>query len=164
HGRRSAEDAATMVRARDAWGPWARELQSLTGIDIGHRTTGILRLAFTEAERAALEADVAWQRSCGLHASLLDGAAAREVEPMLAPEVTGAAHFPDDGQVDPPVLLRALVAAAARQARITVRSGTTVQRLLVEGDRCAGVVLDDGELRADATVVAAGSWSSLVPG
>ncbi|HSQ67907.1 MAG TPA: FAD-dependent oxidoreductase, partial [Polyangiaceae bacterium] len=36
--------------------------------------------------------------------------------------------------------------------------------LLSEGDRCLGVALDSGELRADATVLAAGSWSSLVAG
>jgi glycine oxidase len=45
-----------------------------------------------------------------------------------------------------------------------VRSGATVERLLVERGRCEGVVLDEGELRAQATVLAAGSWSSLVPG
>jgi glycine oxidase len=39
-----------------------------------------------------------------------------------------------------------------------------VETLLVQGDRCVGVRLGDGELRADAIVLAAGSWSSLVPG
>jgi glycine oxidase len=47
---------------------------------------------------------------------------------------------------------------------LSIRAGTTVERLLVEHDRCVGVKLDGGELRADATVLAAGSWSSLVPG
>ena len=56
------------------------------------------------------------------------------------------------------------MAALALQPRVTIRSGATVERLLVERDRCAGVVLDEGEVRADATVLAAGSWSSLVPG
>jgi glycine oxidase len=78
--------------------------------------------------------------------------------------VLAAAHFPDDAQVDPRALLRALMAALARDPQATIRSGTTVERLLVEGDRCVGVKLDDGELRAEATVLAAGSWSSLVPG
>ncbi|MGH7269020.1 MAG: FAD-dependent oxidoreductase, partial [Polyangiaceae bacterium] len=31
-------------------------------------------------------------------------------------------------------------------------------------DRCTGALLDEEELHADATVLAAGSWSSLVPG
>ncbi len=75
-----------------------------------------------------------------------------------------AAFFEEDGQVDPPALLRALVAAAARNARITIRSGATVQKLHIDRERCLGVTLDDGELLADATVLAAGSWSSLVQG
>jgi glycine oxidase len=164
HARPRAEDAALMVRAREAWGHWANELRDVTGIDVGYRVTGILRLAFDEAELAALAHEVTWQQSLGLRAALLGAAEAHEIEPMLAPSVLGAASYPDDGQVDPPALLRALVTAAARSARITVRSGATVQRLLIEGERCAGVALDDGELRADATVLAAGSWSSLVPG
>ena len=56
------------------------------------------------------------------------------------------------------------MAAIALDPRAAIRSGTTVERLLIEGDRCVGVKLDDGELRAEATVLAAGSWSSLVPG
>lgn len=164
HGRPTAEEAAFMTRARGAWAPWARELHDATGIDVGYRVTGVLRVALTEPERVALGEEVAWQRSCGLRASLLDGPGARHAEPMLAPEVLGAAFFEEDAQVDPPALLRALVSATSRNARVTIRSGATVQGLVVEGDRCLGVRLEDGELRADATVLAAGSWSSLVPG
>jgi glycine oxidase len=47
---------------------------------------------------------------------------------------------------------------------VLVKAGTVVHRVLVEGDACIGVLLDEGKLLADATVLAAGSWSSLVPG
>jgi glycine oxidase len=36
--------------------------------------------------------------------------------------------------------------------------------LILERDRCVGAKLEDGEERADAVVLAAGSWSSLIPG
>jgi glycine oxidase len=164
HGRRRDDEAVLFSRARAAWGPWARELREATGIDVGHRVSGVLRLALVEAERDDLAGDVAWQQTLGLRASFLDSHDARAIEPEITPAVVAAAFFPDDAQVDPSVLLRALVAAAARSARIAIRSGATVQGLIVESDRCLGVRLDDGELRADATVLAAGSWSSLVPG
>jgi glycine oxidase len=45
-----------------------------------------------------------------------------------------------------------------------VRAGATVERLVVEGGRCVGVAVDSEAFRADAVVLAAGSWSSLVPG
>jgi glycine oxidase len=162
HGR--GEDAALFLRARAAWGPWALHLRELTGIDVGHRVSGVLRVAFDADQAGQIERDVAWQRQRGLAAARLDGRAARDIEPELSGDVVAAAHFADDAQVDPPALLRALMAALARSPRVRIRGGTTVERLIVERDRCAGVKLDDGELRADATVLAAGSWSSLVPG
>jgi glycine oxidase len=157
-------DAPLFVRARDGWNPWAQRLRDMSGIDVGYRVSGVLRLARSEDERAELEREAAWQTREGLRVRLIDPAQAREIEPHVAPDVAGAIHFPDDAQVDPPALLRALMASLARSSRVTVRSGTTVHRLLVEGEHCAGVVLDDGPFRADAVVLAAGSWSSLVPG
>jgi glycine oxidase len=167
HGRE--EDAALFVRAREAWRPWAEALREASGIDVGWRATGVLRVAHAEPEREAIEREVAWQRARGMRAELLDGARAHEVEPELAASVIAAAHFPEDAQVDPPALLRALMAALARSPRAKVRSGATVERLLVEGDRCVGARVADADggdrdLRADATVLAAGSWSSHVPG
>jgi glycine oxidase len=165
HGIEDAsKNEALFVRSRDGWAAWAAALRNASGIDVGWRRSGVLRVARSESERAELGREVTWQRARGLHAELLEGARAREVEPELAESVIAAAHFPEDAQVDPPALLRALVATLARDRRVTVRSGTTVERLLVEGDRCVGVKLDDGALRADATVLAAGSWSSLVQG
>lgn len=162
HGR--PDEVATLVGARESWRDWARKLSESTGIDIGYRVTGVLRVAHSEKERETIAAEVEWQLAHGLRAVLLDSAAARKIEPELAHEIVGAAHFPDDGQVDPPTLLRSLTVAMSRSARTTVRAGATVRSLIVERDRCVGVRVDDGELRADATVLAAGSWSSLIPG
>src|SRR5205814_9937366 len=54
------------------------------------------------------------------------------------------------------------------RAGVVVRGGTTVSTLSCEGGRCIGASLRASEgdevLRADAIVLAAGSWSSLVPG
>jgi glycine oxidase len=162
HGR--DEDVALFTHARAAWEPWARSLREESGIDVGHRRSGVLRVAHTEAAREAAVREVAWNRARGLDASFLEPDEARGVEPELAPGVLGAAHFPNDGQIDPAALLRALMAILARTPRVQIRSGTTVQRLLVRGGRCAGVGLDTGDLEADAVVLAAGSWSSLIPG
>ena len=154
---------ATFVRAREEYAAWTEALREASGIDVGFRRSGVLRVGRSADEAASLARDVAWNLEAGLRAELLDGPGARKVEPELAADVEAAAWFPDDAQVDPPALLRALVAACGR-AGVTFRAGATVQRLLVEGDRCRGVELEDGPLEAGATVLAAGSWSSLVPG
>lgn len=150
------------VRARSGYAAWAERLRAETGIDVGHRVCGALRVVTSEADREALADEVAWQKREGLCAELLSERDAREIEPELG-KIVCAAHYPEEAQIDPPALLRALLAAISR-SRVTVRAGATVHRLIVEGDRCRGVVLDDGELAADAVVLAAGSWSSLVPG
>lgn len=158
------DDLERFVAARDEYGAWARSLHDLTGIDVGHRRSGALALVRDEDGLRAARARVEAHRARGLSAALLDRREAREVERGLADEVTHAAHFPDEAQVDPPRLLRALVAGVAR-AGIVVRAGTSVSSLLHEGGRCTGVALADREtIGADAVVLAAGSWSSLVPG
>jgi glycine oxidase len=160
----NGEDARLFVRARDQWAFWASSLREASGIDVGHRVSGVLRVARNEGDLAKIEREVAWQKAQGLRADVLGAVAAKAIEPELAADVLGAAHFPDDAQVDPLALLRALMVVLARTPAVTIRAGTTVERLVVEHDRCVGVKLDDGELRADAVVLAAGSWSSLVPG
>jgi glycine oxidase len=154
---------AMLVRARSGYGAWAEALEAETGIAIGYRACGVLKVARSALDLATLGERVEEQRADGLRAELLDPKEALEVEPELNPGVAGAAYFPDDAQVDPPLLLRALVAAVGR-AKVTIRTGAVVQRILVKKDTCTGVLLDDGELEADATVLAAGSWSKLVPG
>ncbi|MEO6575463.1 MAG: FAD-dependent oxidoreductase, partial [Polyangiaceae bacterium] len=152
------------VRARAGYEAWAGELRAETGIDIGYRATGVLCIASDVDGHAKLVRDVGWQTKAGLRAELVHGAEALLIEPELSRDVKTAAYFPDDAQDDPPMLLRALAASLAR-AKVKVRSGATVASLIIEKKKCLGVALEDGsEVRADATVLAAGSWSSLVPG
>jgi glycine oxidase len=153
----------TFLRARSEYAAWARELRESTGIDVGYRVSGLLKVAFDEGQQRTLSGEAEWQKKRGLRAEWLDAVRALEIEPMLGARVRGAAYFPDESQVDPRALLRALVAAVQRSGA-TLRGGATVERLLIEREACVGVALDDGAVRADATVLAAGSWSSLVPG
>ncbi|HEX7665312.1 MAG TPA: glycine oxidase ThiO [Polyangiaceae bacterium] len=154
------------VEARDGYQAWTTALREATGIDSGWRKSGVLHVEYSEQGGEALRDLVGWQAKAGLRAELVDGARAKEIEPELSNDVKAAAYFPDDAQVDPPALLRALVAMTAK-AGVRVRSGSTVERVIVENGKCVGVALAGGEereLRADAVVLAAGSWSSLVPG
>ena len=161
---RDEEELARFVAAREAYAAWAGALREATGIDIAHRRSGVLSLARTALDLERLRRDVDAQRGQGLRAEIVDAAGARAIEPEISPAIAGAAYYPDEAQVDPPQLLRALVVATAR-AGVVIRGGTTVSTLVTEGGRCVGVALDEREVaRADAVVLAAGSWSSLVPG
>lgn len=161
---RDEEELARFVKARDGYEAWALSLRDVTGVDVGHRRSGALEIVRDEGALVEARTRVERHRALGLRAELLDRVQALSVERALGPDVRYAAHYPDEAQVDPPQLLRALVAAVAR-AGIVVRSGATVSSLVREGERCVGVALDGREIvRADAVLLAAGSWSSLVPG
>jgi len=161
---RDEAELVQFVRAREAYSGWAIALRETTGVDIAHRRSGLLSIARTEKDLERARHDVDAQKAWGLRAELVDGARARTIERELCEGIAGAAYYPDEAQVDPPQLLRALVVAASK-AGVAMRSGTTVSTLLNEGGRCIGVGLAPKEvIHADAVVLAAGSWSSLVPG
>ncbi|HZI09777.1 MAG TPA: glycine oxidase ThiO [Myxococcus sp.] len=150
------------LRSRGLYPTFATELRELTGVDVAYRPCGVLKVAFHEDDVHHLESTLVWQRGMGLRAELLDGAAARALEPKLSPHALAALHFPDDHQVDNRLLVRALSMAAAK-AGAEFRSGY-VRGIVQEGGRAVGVDLDGEVLRAGAVVLAAGSWSALVQG
>jgi glycine oxidase len=70
--------------------------------------------------------------------------------------------LPDEAQVEPPRLLRALSLACELAGVRFVRS--VVRGVRSAGDRVTGVELDEGTLDTPVVLIAAGSWTSLVPG
>ncbi len=150
------------LRSRGLYPDFAAELRTLSGVDVAYRPCGVLQVAHDEAGVRRLETTVGWQRDLGLRAELLGPKQARTLEPQLSPQVVAAAHFPDDHQVDNRLLTRALSMAAARVGA-AFRTGY-VRGVVEEQGRAVGVDLDGETLRADAVVIAAGSWSGLVQG
>ena len=82
-----------------------------------------------------------------------------ELEPELSPEVREAYLLHEGHRVDP-LALTVCLGALARRAGATIRHHAPARRLVADGDRVTGVVTDDGVLRADAVVLAAGPWSA----
>jgi glycine oxidase len=156
--------ARLCARSRALYPDFVARIEALTGLDVQFRPAGVLRPAFDEASLAEIARAVAWQTRAGLRVELLDARAVREAEPALAADIAGAVRFPDDPRVDPPSLLAALRAAIERSGA-RLRTGAPVRRVIVRGGRAGGVELADGtSIEADAVVVAAGSWSSLIEG
>jgi glycine oxidase len=163
HGPSAETDL--LLHSRALYPAFARELQAATGIDVGYRPSGVVRVALADEADTLREAN-AWQAATPAATPIewLTGAGLREIEPQLSAELTLGARFVDDAQIDPPKLFRAVQIAATR-AGVTFRPGTQVARVVIENERAVGVLLADGStVRADVVVLAAGSWSSLVAG
>jgi glycine oxidase len=135
------------IESARMWGAFAAELNDVSGLDVGLRTTGTLAVARDRDDKEALERELDLRDRLGVRAQRLLPSAARALEPALAPSIRLAAEFPDDHSVDPRALSAALVAAAER-AGVVLRAGVDVMSI--------------DELGADQVVLAAGPWSAAL--
>ncbi|MEV8591887.1 glycine oxidase ThiO [Streptomyces sp. NPDC052012] len=142
---------------------FAAELTEATGHDLGYRRCGTLAVALDADDRAHLRELHALQQRSGLDSQWLSGRECRRLEPMLAPGVRGGLRVDGDHQIDPRRLAAALVTACERAGVVLHRAWA--ERLVVAGDRAAGVVTAGGaELNAGQVVLAGGSLSGRLAG
>jgi glycine oxidase len=139
------------------------ELENTSGVDCGHLRCGTLLAARDADEAEALERELELRASLGLAVRRLRASEARALEPALAPTLRLALHIPDDHAVDPRRLTAALVMALSK-AGGTLREGTAVSEVSIEGGRANGVRLEGERVGAEHVVVASGSWSALLGG
>jgi len=150
---------ASRARYRD----YARELEELTSVSIGYEDSGVLEVALDHGEGRIAVGRAEWMMERGLRVELLDREQARALEPALTERMVGANYYPDDHQVDPVQLSRALASAVARLGG-TFRSGVTVTGLARSGERVIGVETTEDVIHADRVVIAGGAWSTGLAG
>lgn len=150
------------VRGRDLYEDLAATLKDTTGIDIGFQHTGILTVAYEDAEMATLFDRVATQRQAGLRCDWLDTEELHERWPGIAPGAWGALFAPEDGSLDPGRLAAALH-ADARRIGVTVHSGR-VGRVVITAGRVSGLVVGRSRIPVEQVVIAAGVWSPRIEG
>ena len=135
-------------------------LQSLTGMSIEWRKSGLLIPLFTD-DRIDHRGDaLAWSKRFDWRIEALDAAQSRQHEPTLSENVSGALLWPEVGQVRNPRLLSA-VRKALDVCNIPVRQHSEVVALKEDNQgEISAVKLANGEsIQADAVLLAAGSWS-----
>ncbi len=137
------------------------DLGDRLGADIGLRQCGSLALAVDESEAQLLAARCTALQASGVAAEVIDGATAREGEPLVGPRVSAALVIARDLQVDPWRLLQAYRADLARRG-----SETRLDRLVVglrrSDGRVSGVRTQYGDLDADNVILATGCWTAVL--
>ncbi|WP_110927139.1 glycine oxidase ThiO [Bacillus massiliglaciei] len=129
------------------------ELFELSGIDIGYKTGGILKLAYSELDKAKLQSlltqpTVQW----------LEPKSVREMEPAVTPDLTGAAYIKDDVSVLPIGACRAFAESAMKLGASLIEH-TAVESVQKRGSRYI-VHTNQGSVTADHVVVANGIQST----
>ena len=139
----------------------AAELRDLTGVDVEHMTAGTLYPLHSPPEIAAARQRRGWPLAGEFGIDVVEGSDLRALEPALAKDLSAALLIRGDHWVNNQRLVTAYAAAAAARG-VTVRTGAEVSRILVEGDRVRGVLVDGEALHADAVLLAAGAWSAAL--
>jgi glycine oxidase len=158
----SADDFFQLAcKSRDMYAEFAAALLEETGIDVELEPTGTFYVGFTSADVAENEKRLEWQTKAGLRVEKVDFSDARRLEPAIAENVRSVLSFPNDVQVENRRLISAL-SESAKRYNISIVTGVTVESILFERDKVAGLQTSRGSISTDTVVVASGAWSSFL--
>jgi glycine oxidase len=133
-------------------------LLDASGLDPEYRISGVLRVALTDADAAALRQAATWQANAHLDLRWLDPGQVAALEPGLVAS-HGGLLSPREGHINPPRLVASLAAAAARSGAI-IHEQSAAPLPWVEGGRIRGLLVDGQRVEAGRVVLAAGAWSA----
>jgi glycine oxidase len=139
------------------------QVEEISGKNTGFRPKGTLEALFSHDTKAELSTIIALHHGLGLKAEPLRAADARELEPALSEEVEAAVLRPEEGSIDNRALTVAILEAAQRSGA-EVFSGNGAKAIWREGNRCAGLVLQNERVEAKWTIIAAGCFSAMIEG
>jgi D-amino-acid dehydrogenase len=158
---RYAINKARMVRLAEFSRDCMIELRRATGIAYDERMQGTLQLFRTQKQLDGIGKDVEILKQYEVPYQVLDRAGYLQYEPALAEvqhKFVGALRLPGDETGDC-YLFTNRIAELAKAAGAVFRFGTAVRALKHEGGAVSGVLTDQGEIVADRTLVALGSYS-----
>jgi len=134
-------------------------LKEETGVDIGWRPVGSLRLASSRERMEELERQAGWGESFGLPLELVSAGETQRRFPLMAPEgVMGAAFLSTDGYLDPSGLTLAL-AEGARRGGARICEGVRVTGIRLDRGAVRGVDTEQGPIEAEVVVNAGGIYA-----
>ncbi|WP_288411527.1 D-amino acid dehydrogenase [uncultured Sphingomonas sp.] len=166
NARDYAVNKGRMVRLAEYSRDKLIELRAATGITYDERMQGTLQLFREEKQLAGIEKDIAVLKADGVAYEVLDRAGCIAAEPGLAGSnqpLAGGLRLPGDETGDCFKFTNRLAEMAAA-AGVEFRMGTTVRRMVRQGDRIVGVDTDHGTVTGDAYLVAMGSFSPKLVG
>ncbi|RJF88083.1 FAD-dependent oxidoreductase [Oleomonas cavernae] len=136
-----------------------RKLEAETGQATGWKMNGGLRLACNQDRWIEVKRQATTARSFGLEMHLLSPKEALDLWPLMTiDDLVGAAFLPTDGQASPSDITQAL-AKGARMAGAKLVEGVSAQDFVIENERVAGLVTDQGTIRTEKVVLCCGLWT-----
>jgi glycine oxidase len=135
------------------------ELEAISGLRLGYEQTGALRTVQNSKRLDHLRKRWENWQPLGLQIDWLDGDAARQQEPLLAPGICAAVYAPQEAQVDARKVTSAF-AQGAQKMGAQLWPQQEVVDLATEGARVNAVRLASGErVLCEHVIIAAGAWT-----
>ncbi|RQR58628.1 D-amino acid dehydrogenase [Burkholderia sp. Bp9125] len=159
---RYAVNKGRMVRLAEYSRDCIQALRADTGIEYEGRSGGTLQLFRTQQQLDGAAKDIAVLRDANVPFELLSPAELKNAEPALAAvshKLTGGLRLPGDETGDCQLFTTRL-AALAEGLGVKFRYNTPIDALAIAGGKIAGVQCGSETVRADAYVVALGSYST----
>ena len=142
---------------------FVESLREETGRPIDYNATGMIYPALSGGEQARLETRYERHLRNGVSVEKLTVREARRLEPDLSNRIRMALRYPDDHQVEN----RDVVAALAQSVRLhggVIREGVTARKIVLDGNRVAGVDTTDGLWNTPTVVNAMGCRARYLEG
>lgn len=148
------------VESLRLWPLFVDQLREETETTLRIAGPGMLRVARTPAEEAALCAALDWQRGFGLPLHRLNAAELHVLEPALGTSVCGGVLSPLECHVEPRLLLQALRDACLKHG-VVIRP-ETVTSFEADGSRVQAVQTEKTRISGGAYVITGGAWSEIL--
>ena len=135
-------------------------IRDASGLNLQICGPGMLRVARTSDEEAALDRALEWQMSLGLPLDRLSGEEVRRLEPAAAQSIIAAIRSPQERHLEPRLLIAALSAACRRRGVQQISGKVTA--LEPETERIVAIRTDTARFTCKTLVLAGGAWSDLL--
>ncbi len=128
-------------------------------IECGYIRSGYYKVCVTEPGLVSARNEAAAIEAYGYHPECISSEELRRREPEFSSELLGGIHYPESRSLNPLKFLKALTESAKlRGARIS--EGVSVLSMSIISGRVVGLRTNEGEIGADAVVLATGPFSA----
>jgi D-amino-acid dehydrogenase len=139
-----------------------RELMATEPLDCEWETRGLVHVYQTQAETDEFaKTDQMLRESFGLAATRYDPEALTRLEPALKPGLAGGWHYQQDAHLRPDKLMSSW-RELLQSMGVAIQENAEVRAFACDGRRARAAVTADGELPADAFVVATGALTPML--
>ncbi len=154
HNRDARELPLSGIALRQ-WGEFAAEI----GTDVGFRRCGLLFATDNPQQLAEWESWCQTARPFDVKSRILSSAETASLMPTTGKRWLGGIHSVDDGKGEPS-LAAPTIAEGARARGATIHQGCAARGLDVTNGAVTGVITENGVIRTNAVLCAAGAWAS----